>query len=219
MKKIILAFCISIISTAIALAQATPSPDYKKYEVFGGFSHAQVDTGVDSGSTVNSFFADRTPFNGFNGSVTTNVTRYIGIQGDISGTYRNRTLRATVPVGTPPVNTPVSVETNNSLYNFLGGVQIKDNASESRFKPFGYALAGAGHRRTKVKGFVCPTGANCSTIVSNTETGFAGAFGGGLDIKINDRFDFRAIKADYNPIKFDAGTQHNVRLGIGIVFK
>ena len=108
---------------------------------------------------------------------------------------------------------------NSQLYNALGGVQFKDNASTARLKPFGYALAGAGIGRVKVKDVSCPVGVDCSDFTSDSETGFAMAFGGGLDIKINDRIDFRAIKADYNPIRFDSGTQHNFRVGIGFVFK
>jgi hypothetical protein len=65
----------------------------------------------------------------------------------------------------------------------------------------------------------CPVGVDCSTLVDDSETAFAGAFGGGLDIKLNDHIDFRAVQVDYNPIKFSSGTQHNVRLGIGFVFK
>src|SRR5687767_15484025 len=33
---------------------------------------------------------------------------------------------------------------------------------------------------------------------SDSETGFSGVFGGGLDIRINDRVDFRAIQIDLN---------------------
>jgi hypothetical protein len=50
------------------------------------------------------------------------------------------------------------------------------------------------------------------------ETGFGGAFGGGLDIKINDRIDFRAIQVDYNPVYTNRSFDNNVRIGVGIVF-
>jgi hypothetical protein len=42
--------------------------------------------------------------------------------------------------------------------------------------------------------------------------------GGGLDTRINKNLDLRVIQIDYNPIKFDAGMQHNARFGTGIVF-
>jgi opacity protein-like surface antigen len=112
-----------------------------------------------------------------------------------------------------------SLSIPRTRYNFLGGVQIKDNSSDARFKPFAHALIGAGHGRTKVSSVTCPAGVDCSDLINDSETGFAGAFGGGLDIKLSNRVDFRAIQVDYNPIKFDSGTQNNVRFGVGFVFK
>jgi hypothetical protein len=50
-----------------------------------------------------------------------------------------------------------------------------------------------------------------------TETGFAGAFGGGLDIRASDRVDVRVIQFDYNPTRLFDSTQHNFRIGVGIV--
>jgi hypothetical protein len=52
-----------------------------------------------------------------------------------------------------------------------------------------------------------------------TITGFGGAFGGGLDIKVSDRIDFRVIQVDYNPVYTRSSFNNNVRIGVGIVFK
>jgi opacity protein-like surface antigen len=215
MNKFISALCLAIISSVSALAQS--ATDYKRSEIFVGYSNNQVDTGADSEDSVQNFFDDRLTFHGFNASGVVNVNRYVGIKADVSGTYRKDDFRIPVTTGTTTNN--VTFSANSSLYNFLGGVQIKDNASEGRLKPFAYALAGAGHGRVKVKDLTCPTGVDCTDFGSDSETGLAGAFGGGLDIRLNDRVDFRAIKVDYNPIRFDSGTQHNVRIGVGFVFK
>lgn len=214
MNKLILAFCLTIISGVCVFAQTT---DYKKSEFFVGYSNAQVDTGANSENGFEEFFDDRLSFHGFNASGVYNVNRYVGIKGDVSGTYKTSDISFAVTTGTTTTN--VGFKAKSSLYNFLGGVQIKDNASTGRVKPFAYALAGAGHGRVKVSSIACPTGVDCSDLTSDSETGLAGAFGGGLDIRINDNIDFRAVKVDYNPIRFDSGTQHNVRIGIGIVFK
>ncbi|HEX8370359.1 MAG TPA: outer membrane beta-barrel protein [Pyrinomonadaceae bacterium] len=214
MNKLILAFCLTIISSVCAFAQTT---DYKKSEFFVGYSNGQVDTGANSGNGVGDFFDDRLSFHGFNASGVVNVNRYVGIKGDVSGTYKNNDF--TIPVTTGTTTNNVTFRTSSSLYNFLGGVQVKDNASTSRLKPFGYALVGAGHGRVKVRNLSCPTGVDCSDFIGDSETGLAGAFGGGLDVRVNDNIDFRVVKVDYNPIKFDSGTQHNVRIGIGVVFK
>jgi opacity protein-like surface antigen len=214
MNKLILAFCLTIISGVCAFAQTT---DYKKSEIFVGYSNGQVDTGANSENGFDEFFQDRESFHGFNASGVVNVNRYLGIKGDVSGTYRSDEFSFPVNTGTTTNN--LSFSAKSSLYNFLGGVQVKDNASTARLKPFAYALVGAGHGRVKIRNVSCPTGVDCSDLTSDSETGLAGAFGGGLDIRVNDKIDFRVVKVDYNPIKFDSGTQHNIRLGIGVVFK
>lgn len=213
MKKIILAACLAAITSVASFAQSTD--EYKKGEVFVGYSNNQVDTGVSSDESFG-LIKEREPFHGFNASGVYNVHRYVGLKADVSGTYNNKNFDFTVPGS----SSRVAFDTNSSLYNFLGGVQVKDNSSEARFKPFAHALVGAGHGRSKVKNLVCPAGVDCSSLsATESETGLAGAFGGGLDIKVSDKVDFRAFQVDYNPIKFDSGTQHNVRIGIGIVFK
>jgi opacity protein-like surface antigen len=220
MKKLILSGLMTLVCASIGLAQTTNTSDYKKSEFFVGYSNNQVDTGIDTedGDEFDEFFNERESFHGVNVTGTYNVSRYVGITGDVSATYNNKRFSASIPTG-PTTSDDVSFKTSNSLYNFLGGVQVKDNASTGRLKPFGYALVGAGHARTKFSDVICPTGADCSVIQDSfSETGIAGAFGGGLDIKINDKIDFRAIKVDYNPIKFDSGITHNVRFGIGLVF-
>ncbi len=53
----------------------------------------------------------------------------------------------------------------------------------------------------------------------NSDTGFAMAFGGGLDVKRGKRFAFRAIQFDYVRTRLFNTWQHNIRLGLGVVFK
>jgi hypothetical protein len=215
MKKFILSLALVVAASTLATAQT----DYNKGEFFVGYSHGQVDSGVDSGDSVNSFFRDRIGFNGFETSGVYNVSRYVGIKGDVSGTYKS--TRFSFPIITGANTQTVTVDTKNSLYNFLGGVQIKDNANVGRFKPFAHALVGLGHGRTGVNSVTCTTTPNidCTDITSVNDNGLAGAFGGGLDIRVNDKVDFRAFQVDYNPIKFENTTDHNVRFTIGIVIK
>jgi hypothetical protein len=98
----------------------------------------------------------------------------------------------------------------------MGGIQVKDNETKGRFKPFAHALFGVGHVRRSFTVQECQT--PCDFASSRfSDTGFSGAFGGGLDVRINDRIDFRAIQVDYNPVYFGSGFQNNVRFGIGIV--
>ncbi len=201
MNKLIAAFCLAIISSVCVFAQT--GEEYNKNEFFVGYSNQQVD------------FGERTTFNGFEGSYVRNVTRYFGIKADVSGAYRNDDFETTFPTS-PTTNTTIRTEFKSSLYNFLGGVQVKDNASEARFKPFGHALAGVAHSRSTIKS---PPTLSSPENFTFTDTGFAAALSGGLDVKINNRFDFRVIQVDYNPIYFRDRFNNNVRLSIGLVFK
>jgi hypothetical protein len=196
--------------------------DYNKWEVYGGYSNGQVDKGFDTGNSFGAFFRDRRPFNGFEASGVYNFNRYFGVKGDVTGAYNKTSFAFTIPNGTATPGT-ISFDTHNSLYNYLGGIQIKDNASQSRFKPFGHGLIGVGHGTTKVRNQVC-TAPGCPIDFSQAKfgesgTGFAAALGGGLDIRLTEKIDFRAAQVDYNPIRFNGSTQQNVRLGVGFVFK
>jgi hypothetical protein len=203
--------------------------DYKRFEFFAGFSHNRVDTGVgDDDAEFGDLIDERTGFNGFNASVTGNVSRYVGLKFDVSGHYNSERVRGVVTPpcrnAVPPCLVPdrlVDFELRSSLYNFLGGVQFKDNAREGRVKPFAHLLVGAAHARFDVDEEACAqaVGFPCPSDLEDSETGLAGAFGGGLDVRLSDRVDFRAIQLDYNPTRINDGTQHNFRIGIGIVFR
>lgn len=216
MKKILLVSTLIAISSIIALGQ----DDYKKGEFFVGFSNNQVDTGVNSGDVPGDPIGKRQSFNGFNASGVYNVTRFFGVKGDVSGTYRNDNFNLSAPITTGGTGT-INFDADTSLYNILGGVQIKDNSSEAKVKPFAHALVGVGISRVKIDNVNCSTGIDCTLFNRLDESvgGFAGAFGGGVDVKLSKRIDLRAIQVDYNPIRFGDGTQNNFRIGIGLVFK
>lgn len=210
-------FCLTIVLSGGVFAQ-TGSDEYNRNEFFAGYSNQQVGNG------------NRRTFNGFEASYVRNVHRYFGIKADFSAAYKNENFTAPVIVEEIVTGTTttfrladVNADYRRSVYNFLGGVQFKDNASKSRVKPFAHALVGVAHNRSSRKNAGCV--ANCTSVNLNTlnfnrsDTGFGGAFGGGLDVKINDRIDFRAIQVDYNPIYSNSRVDNNFRFGIGFVFK
>ena len=88
MKKIFLAFCLTAISGLAAFAQSTD--EYKKGEFFVGYSNGQVDTGLnpEDGNEFEEFFNKRNDLSWFEVSGVYNVSRYVGIKGDVSGTYK-----------------------------------------------------------------------------------------------------------------------------------
>lgn len=211
MFKTILIGTIILACASMAAAQS----DYKKFEFFGGFSHNRVDTGLgDDDPSFQDIIDEREGFNGFEVSATGNISRYFGLKGDFSGHFKNESFP--IP-GVPGAN----VDIDSRLFNFLGGVQLKDNSTEGTFKPFAHALAGAAHARNSVDfndvACIAIVPSPCSPF-TESETGFAAAIGGGLDIKASDRVSIRAIQVDYNPTRLFDSTQHNFRFGVGIVF-
>src|SRR6185369_16593683 len=128
-----------LVAACASLSFAQSTDDYKKWEFYSGYSHNRIDTG--SGRSV---ITDREGFNGFDTAVTGNITRYVGLKVDFAGHFKSQSF---------PLSPPSSAQVNidSSLYNVLGGVQIKDNSTETRFKPFAQALVGVAHGRNKVE--------------------------------------------------------------------
>src|ERR1039458_3576736 len=81
----------------------------------------------------------------------------------------------------------------------------------SPMQPFGQVLAGLAHSSgTLVQG------QNSTT--ANAGAAFAANLGGGLDLRVNQRFSVRLVEADYLVTTFDNGVndhQNNLRLKIG----
>ena len=192
-----------LIACAAPFTSAQTSDDYNKVDVFVGFSHNRVDTGIsDEDEDIDDILDEREGFNGFNASVAGNVSRYVGLKGDYSF-HRKSFNDATLP----------GVDINSDLHNFVAGVQFKDNAKATKVRPFAHLMAGVAHAKVSV---------NDEDDVfdfDESETGFSGIIGGGVDFRINDRVDFRAVQFDYNPTRLGGETQHNFRVGIGVVFR
>lgn len=174
MRRFILATLFAALCAAPVSAQqsASDDEDYPKAEGYVGFSHFRA-TG---GGTVG--------FNGFEAAVTANVSRIVGLKFDISGHYRSEFGERV------------------SVYNYVGGVQLKNNSREARLKPFAHLLAGGA--RIGGGGF--------------SSNGFSAVVGAGLDIRAGRRVDVRVIQADYNLLRFGGDSSHNFRLGAGLVF-
>lgn len=238
-----------MVSATLAFTQS--SSDFHKLEVYGGYSLASVESnsagwnvlfagggGIQlpdlcSSSSTNAlganfqrgYFCSRRNFNGFDGSVTYNVSRYFGIKGDVTGHFKSGQFVDTVGGVT------FTIDTKDRLYNFLGGVQVKDNATKARLKPFGHALFGAARYSARLQQVATVAAANY--ILEDSDTSFAMKLGGGLDVRVNDRIDIRLIELDYNPefagdraltrvqgpytVSTTGKTAHNFTIGFGIV--
>jgi opacity protein-like surface antigen len=210
MRKLLFLAILIVATASMAFAQST---DYNKVEVSAGYSQARVDTGVedpDLEDDVADFLSDRRGFHGFDASIAGNLTRYFGLKGNISGHFKSDSF-------TDGLDT---INTRERMWNFLGGVQLKDNSKVTKVKPFGHVLAGVARQDVR---FSSPGFTNTFDI---NDTNFAMKFGGGLDIRLSERVDLRAIEFNYNPIfrgdvtlddeVFTGRTQHNFTIGFGI---
>jgi opacity protein-like surface antigen len=208
---------IAMLVAVLQLSTFAQSSDRAKGEFFVGYSNNQVDVGIsDDNDDFQDFFDDRVSAHGINISGVYNFRRYWGLKGDFSAHFKNFDVD-------DPITPSTVYEVDASLYNFLVGLQVKDNNRDSgRIKPFGHAMVGAAHARTKFND-VFFSGPFCSdpdfdcTDITESDTGFAAAFGGGVDVRVNRNFSVRAIQVDYNPTWIGGSTQHNFRFGVGIV--
>jgi opacity protein-like surface antigen len=226
-RLVILAILIALCTTT-ALAQ----DDYKKYEFFGGYSALHFDNlaGDTSNAALNDVLGEKQTLRGFNLAFGRNFHKYVGAKFDYSLHLREDNFSR--PLGSGTVDT--------TIQNFLGGIQIKNNAEDGpTFKPFGHALFGVAVQKIDIDSPQLPALFGISDFHVN-ETSFAMAFGGGIDIKLNHRFDIRAVQIDWNiinrgdqqtgivlaptpfqtvgtPFVIPGTRQDNLRLGVGIV--
>lgn len=208
--------------------------DYHKIEVSGGYSLARTDGFTGDRFALNSAFngsvgagartvgtSKRKNLNGFDASVTYNFTRYVGAKFDVSGHYGSDSILLPSPVFSGRgafIFQDFAVVAPQRNYNFLGGVQFKNNSKKTRLKPFAHALFGASRQSISLK--AVPAGSFTSIIYANRQsisnTGFAMALGGGLDIRVSHRLDIRVFQFDYNP--FFSKDQKLISAGDGRTF-
>jgi opacity protein-like surface antigen len=229
MKRLLTLVALLLTCSPAAFAQ---SDDYKKWEFFGGYSAMQFDNiGGDTGNpNVDDTLSGRNTLRGFELSVTRNVHKYVGVKFDYSLHLREDEFSR--PAGSGTID--------STIQNYLGGIQFKNNEKEGpRFKPFAHALFGFAHQKEDVDSPNLGAVFGVSDFHVN-ETSFAMAFGGGVDIKLNDRIDVRAGQIDWNiitrgdqqtgivltptpfqtvgtPFVIPGNTQNNLRLSVGIV--
>mgnify|MGYP002381568115 CR=1 FL=1 len=217
MKKSILAVAFLLLAAAAGFAQD------KRAEVFVGYSNLQADRSFDDLGNL-STFRDSFKRNGMNGveaSITGFPVGWLGLTGDFS--YHRKETSATVTGGTS--------QYKREMYYFMAGPTLKIR-NPTRVEPFVRALAGGAHlRENYVLTTITPTGNAVTTITPNT-TKFALGLGGGLDVRLGDKFSLRLIQVDYTPIftgdrvinvnnnsiRLSNNRIDNVRISVGLVF-
>ncbi len=134
---------------------------------------------------------------GWNVSFNQNLVKWAGIKADFSGHYGDLTL---VP----------GLGADLSAHLFLVGPQFTLPNSK-RVSPYVHALFGV--MRTDLT-FFDPTGK-----VSQRDSAFAMALGGGVDIKVVDKLAVRLFQADYVLTRFNDDNQNNFRVSTGLVLR
>jgi Outer membrane protein beta-barrel domain len=194
----------ALIFTNSVVAQSTD--EYNKREIFVGYtSHSYPD---DDRIVVEG--------RGVNISGVYNVKRWVGIKADVSYAIGKKESSDFDPFFNNPTREPVKYSSRLEIKAATAGVQIKNNSSEGRFKPFGHFLMGVGQYKKRVTDITCTTVSNCSLIPKSGKQSLAVILGGGLDIKLNKRIDIRAFQFDIHTVKDGDGS---FRFSSGIVFK
>jgi hypothetical protein len=206
------------LSGAVSLfALAAAAQDLPKVEVFTGFTY----TRVNSASNVPAFSA-----NGGGGQFVVNAGRHFGLVTDIGAVHNGN-------IGGYHLDT--------TLTNFMFGPRFAIRAH--RVAPYFQALFGGVYGSTSypvtvppgtvvLPPTVTPANSTAATNAANaiglrvaaSETAFAMAFGGGLDIRVNKHLSFRPIGLDYYMMRLqnlrtaNDNNQHCIRYTTGFNF-
>lgn len=185
--------------------------DKDRFEFFAGYSYLMTD--VDESDEPLDRFDN---LDGFNFAAAGYITKRLGIVGDFSAHFRNRTEDVSGGV----------IRFKARSFHYLAGPQFRFR-KKTRVTPFVRVLAGVANNRFSYQ--ATPTGAATPAVsVSVKVTDFSLAVGGGLDVRISDRFSIRAFQLDYNPdfvrsrpeLGIDGSRRlDNVRFSIGVIFK
>jgi hypothetical protein len=162
-------------------------------------------------------------FNGGGGGFKYNFGQHLGIMMDLQG-YRSNTTAFNIP---PNLKFPGGAHgsVSGDLFTYLFGPVVKFHAVP-HVNPFVDLLFGAAHSNVYGNAFktLCqPVAGACTVRTSPSGNGFAMSFGGGFDVPINSRIDFRVGQFDYLYTRFtnifnDAG-QNNFRFLTGVNVK
>ncbi|HLI64491.1 MAG TPA: outer membrane beta-barrel protein [Terriglobales bacterium] len=139
----------------------------------------------------------------FDGSTSGNAGRY-GLNGwNGQATYNfSRWLGATADFG-GYYGSPFSASSND--YTFLFGPTV--SIGMGHVTPFAHALFGVDRFHTTVVGG------------SGTDSSFAMAVGGGLDVPVKGIFAIRAAQLDWLRTSHFSNSQNNLRVSTGVVFR
>jgi hypothetical protein len=188
---------------SLVMAQETAAP---KAEIFGGYSYLRNNSNG---------------FNGFTGQGTVNLSHYFGVTAQVDGNYRSAANLSSFSI------LGISPSANQHLYDLLAGPTA--TARFGKNSVFAHALFGVAHSSLNA-GVGLPIIGGISTGLTSA-SGFAMAFGGGVDLGLTRRIALRVAQIDYLRTQFSAtdalltglsttgARQNSWRYSAGIVFR
>ena len=192
-RHLILVLSLVLLLAGAVQAQSASDP---KGEVFFGYSLLRTNQGnaLDDAGVPNDIGSLN--LNGFNFQLGldvghTNTTNFIGIVGDIGGSF-----------GTQRNLTPDDPQ-DLKIYTFTIGPQFT-NRSHKVLQPFVRALFGISYIDGNYGGGI------------SDDTGFAMIFGGGLDVKVHPSVAIRIPQLDYIGMRHNSVSIHNFRFATGL---
>jgi opacity protein-like surface antigen len=211
--------------TCIILAM-TISPSVaqgKRAEVFVGYSNLQADRSFDDLGNLSNFSESfkRNGMHGVEGSITGFPVSWLGITGDFS--YHRKENSTSITGG--------ASQYKREAFYFMAGPTLKIR-NPSRVEPFVRGLIGGAHLREEYTLTTTTTTGSAQAVISPSTTKLALGLGGGLDVRLGDKFSLRLIQVDYTPIftgdrvfnvnnntiRLDKSRNDNVRISVGVVF-
>jgi opacity protein-like surface antigen len=233
MRKMLLALSLVLLFSFVLAAQDKSKSvlvvqDYPRIEVFGGYSFLHSgnhDSRLNAQNLPPSFVgtsiylaSDGTAnLNGWEGSITLNLNKWVGITSDFSGHYGSMKFDEFQQVIVVPAPPPVFARTENpgfSSHSFLFGPRFTYRNTE-RVIPFAHVLFGVNREAADTSEIVPAPGIYDDV----KETSFAFAAGGGLDFKISKRIAVRAPQIDYLLNYRNDDRHNNIRISAGLVFR
>jgi hypothetical protein len=177
-----------LLASSFAAAQVPSSGN-----VYFGYTYYNTDLSLNRGS-----------LNGWQGALEGKVFPMLGIVADLTGHYGTLSfniLCPPLPIPEPPPCGPVS--SNAHVYEAMFGPRV--SIPIGRFRPFAEFELGVAHATTGNAGL-------------GTDTSFATALGGGVDLRLFRPVAWR-VEGDYVRTDLFHATQGNFRFSTGIVLR
>lgn len=200
-------------AVVLLLGVAAWAQEFPRFELAGDYSFVRY--------APSASYTQGHSLNGGGGAFKVNLNQYIGILADLQG-YGSNKNDFTIPPNTLFPGGGHGTASGN-LFTYLFGPQVKIRAHG--IHPFGQLLFGAAHSNVYGNAFkqICqPAAGACSFKGAPAGDAFAMAFGGGADIPLGKRVEFRPAEIDYLLTRFTnqfANTnQNNFRYSGGFVF-